>query len=176
MKSKKIQLTAILETVPADLETPVSAFLKIASGEKNCFLLESAEQQEKIGRYSFIGVRPKSIISAVNGKIFEESVSGKKTARTHTRIVDYLEERLNQYHLTNPQALPSFCGGLVGYLSYENVAYFEDIKLQPRKKLSIPEAIFFLTEDLVILIISRKRFRLSCWRKSLKQQKNVFNI
>ncbi|MGH7890180.1 MAG: anthranilate synthase component I, partial [Thermodesulfobacteriota bacterium] len=59
--ARKGNLIALTQTISADIETPVSSFLKIADHEPHAFLLESAEQEEIVGRYSFLGIRPEAI-------------------------------------------------------------------------------------------------------------------
>ena len=66
--ARKGNLVAVIESLPADLETPVSSFLKLAKKAPHAFLLESAEQEEKIGRYSFIGVNPESVYTLGNNE------------------------------------------------------------------------------------------------------------
>ena len=71
--SKKGNIIALAETFPADLETPVSSFLKVADKARHAFLLESAEQEEKIGRFSFLGIEPPAVYeSSRNGVTITE--------------------------------------------------------------------------------------------------------
>src|SRR6266849_2479606 len=101
-------LIPIYRDVPADLETPVSAFLKVARGEHS-FLLESVEGGERLARYSFIGTEPYRILRTGP----HESPHG---------CVDPLlliEEELKRYKLVTVPGLPPFHGGAVGYLAYE---------------------------------------------------------
>lgn len=151
-------LTAVTLTVPGDLETPVSSFLKLAKFSANAFLLESAEQDETIGRYSIIGIRAETLVYSRNSRIYLRSPSANRILRTDGRIVDSLREILGRYRLANPQDLPGFKGGFVGYLSYENVKTFEDIRLAPSKQgPCVPEAVFFLTGDFLIFDHYRKQ-------------------
>lgn len=139
--AKKGNLTAVYVTIPADLETPVSSFLKTCHDSPHTFLLESAEQGEKVGRFSIIGLKQRMVV----------------TARAGEPVVDQIQKQLAKYKLSNPADLPGFCGGFVGYLSYENVEHFEKIALKNRKGgPSVPDAIFFLTEDLLIFDHFRK--------------------
>lgn len=155
--AKKGNLIALSQTIPADLETPVSAFLKLASNAPHAFLLESAEQGEKLGRYSFLGLKPKAILICKAGKI---AVSPKKkfpAVKPPLDLLDGIKKILRCYTLANPERFTSgFCGGFVGYLSYENVERFENIRLRAKPGLPIPEAIFFLTEELLIFDHLRK--------------------
>jgi len=155
--SRKGNLIAVGKTIPADLETPVSAFLKLAGDSPYTFLLESAEQEEKIGRYSIIGLPPGRIFTARGRDIY---IHGKGKAGRLARDchpLDFLEATLSQYQLANPEILNGFTGGFVGYFGYENVQYFEDIRLIPKRGLDVPDAIFFLCREFVIFDHFRKR-------------------
>jgi anthranilate synthase component 1 len=124
--------------VPADLETPVSAFLKVARGRYS-FLLESVEGGERLARYSFIGTEP------------------YRTVRTGERdggCVDPLigvQEEMSRFRAVPVAGLPRFTGGAVGYLSYECVRYFEPrVGLAPEDPLGIPESVFLFTDTLLV--------------------------
>ena len=140
--ARKGNLIAVSASIPADLETPVSAFLKLAASAPHAFLLESAEQNETIGRYSFIGLEPAEIVTS-------EKYRGQD-------ILSVLENKLSRFKLANPESLPNFCGGFIGYLSYENVQRFENIRLKEKPGIDFPEAIFFLSQELLIFDHFRK--------------------
>src|SRR5438046_9222452 len=80
-------LVTVVKTVTADLQTPVSAFLSLAAGEKHAFLLESVEGGEKVGRYTFLGIRPYMVVSATGDKILFER--GRKRERHRGDIFDF---------------------------------------------------------------------------------------
>src|SRR6202012_2214483 len=82
-------LIPVTRSVPADLETPVSAFLRVAAHEPEAFLLESVEGGETIGRYTFIGIRPFRTMTAANGIITETTPSDPSV----TRAGDIVAER-----------------------------------------------------------------------------------
>ncbi len=146
-------LVAVTQTVSADLDTPVSAFLKLSGKSNQVFLLESAEQEEKIGRYSIMGVDPALVLTLEkNGLKAHGSLPFKVTQEP---LLDQLEKFTLPLRLANPESLP-FCGGLVGYLSYENVRFFDKVKLKPLKASSMPEAVFFFVLDFVIFDHFRK--------------------
>lgn len=153
--ARKGNLVAVTQTIPADLDTPVSAFLKLTGKSSGCFLLESAEQEEKIGRYSIMGLDPQLTLSSSRDTVTIET-GGKRYQDRCCHITDIMENIMGQYKLANPESIPGFSGGFVGYLSYENVQHFESVKLEPRKATSIPQAIFFLTLDFVVFDHFRK--------------------
>ncbi len=153
---------AVLTTVvPCDLETPVSCFLKLAGKSEEAFLLESAEQEEKIGRYSFIGFDPSTVL--VGRENFVEEITGQKKIHHYGRVfADILEEKTRILKLANSESLPDFCGGWIGYFGYENVRDFETVRLSAKKGAGdIPGAVFFLTRDLVIFDHFRKTLTLA---------------
>ncbi len=171
--ARKGNIIAIVKTIPADLETPVSCFLKLAGSEPHAFLLESAEQEEKIGRYSFIGLHPERVLTGYGKTVRITDGMGKRTGAVDEHMVDFIEKILSSYKLANPEAVPGFSGGFVGYLGYENVEYFEDIRLRRKKGVNVPDSIFFLPKSLVIFDHFRKTLSLAVFaqvhdRKRLK--------
>lgn len=153
--AKKGNVIALAETFPADLETPVSSFLKIAAKAKHAFFLESAEQEEKIGRFSFLGIEPAAVYQA-SGKNVVVTENRRCKVLPDTKLLDVLDRELEKRRLANPEAFPGFRGGFVGYLSYENVRDFETIRLTPKKGPGFPLGIFFRVEDFVVFDHFRK--------------------
>ena len=139
----------ISRTIPADLETPVSAYLKIAQGDYS-FLLESVQGSESLGRYSFIGTNPSTILRMDNGAA-TRARQGKTEAFTYADPLALLEEELAKTKFAAMPGLPRFQGGAVGYLGYETVRYFEPrVPLPAEDALPVPEAIFMFTDSLVM--------------------------
>ncbi len=124
--------------VPADLETPVSAYLKVARGQYS-FLLESVEGGERLARYSFIGTEPYRTV---------------RTGAVDAGYVDPLvtvQEEMARFKAVPVAGLPRFTGGAVGYLSYECVRYFEPrVPPMPEDPLGIPESVFLFTDTLLV--------------------------
>jgi len=128
-------LVPVYREMMADLETPVSAYLKVARGNHS-FLLESVEGGERLARYSFIGTEPSRVI---------------KTGTAHK--IDPLiliEQEFQQHHLVPVAGLPRFHGGMVGYLSYEVARYFEKLPSPERDPLGLPEAVLMLADTLLV--------------------------
>jgi len=139
----------IYREVPADLETPVSAYLKIAQGQYS-FLLESVEGGERLGRYSFIGTTPSLVIRMEGGTATCYDGNGA-TSRPYRDPIRPIEEELARTHVATIPGLPRFQGGAVGYLSYEAAHYFEPrVPLPPDNQVPVPEAIFLFTDTLVV--------------------------
>lgn len=152
---------AVTGTVLADLETPVSSFLKVAAGHPHAFLLESAEQSERVGRYSIIGVDPDEVWSQ-NSKGGIEVLRGRRKQRMtgETDLTSALRRRMADIRLANPQDLPGFSGGFVGFLAYENVESFEDIRLNPLPGPEIPRGVFFLCREYLVFDHFRKQLKI----------------
>ena len=116
----------ILREISADLETPISVYMKLR-GDGASFLLESVEGGERIARYSFIGIKPRAqyVIRGNEIEIVESDSSRVVTFDEHVDPTYFLQEEMGRYRF-NPQAgVPRFIGGLVGYLGYESVRFFE---------------------------------------------------
>ncbi|HEY50725.1 MAG TPA: anthranilate synthase component I [Dehalococcoidia bacterium] len=119
----------------ADLETPVSAYLKIARGNYS-FLLESVEGGERLARYSFIGTEPSLII---------------RTGRENpVDPLTLIEKEFQHYRPVPVSGLPRFHGGIVGYLSYEVARYFEELPAPDNDPLGLPESILMLADTLLV--------------------------
>ena len=131
-------LIPVYREILADLETPVTAFLKIARGSHS-FLLESVEGGERMARYSFIGTEPYRIL-----RTGPDEESG---------AIDPLvpiQQELDKYKLVPLAELPRFHGGAVGYLGYDAVHYFEELPSPEADPLQLPEAILMFTDTLLV--------------------------
>ncbi|MBI2829817.1 MAG: anthranilate synthase component I [Chloroflexi bacterium] len=131
----KGNLVPVYREIVADLETPVSAFLKI-NRNGNSFLLESVEGGEQLARYSFIGTEPYKVLTTL----------GKDKIDPLPAIAD----ELNKYKIVPVSGLPKFCGGAVGYLSYETVTRFEELPSPDHDPLGLPESLFMFVDTLLI--------------------------
>jgi len=128
-------LMPIYREIVADLETPVSAFLKINRGG-NSFLLESVEGGQRLARYSFIGTEPYRML----------------TTKGENKIdpLPLIAEELSKYKIVPTSGLPRFCGGAVGYLSYETVTRFEELPSPDRDSLGLPESLFMFVDTMLV--------------------------
>lgn len=149
--SKKGNVIPVYMEVNADLDTPVSAFLKIKQGDYS-FLLESVEGQEKIARYSFLGTDP-SLIFKSRGRQIEIIDVGKKKSRsfvTKETPLDEIKKIMRDFRSAGLAGLPLFYGGLVGYIGYDTVRFFEKIPDKNKDTLQIPDTFFILTDTILI--------------------------
>jgi anthranilate synthase component I len=135
-------LVTISRTVSADTETPVTAFLKL-SGDKYGFLLESAEGGERWGRYSFIGCEPLAVLRCTDGRV--DFPVGEGTVAAGANPIDFLFEAMGTFKACEDGDGLPFSGGAVGYLSYDLLPYMEDIELEARGGLGLPEMMFMFT-------------------------------
>jgi len=128
-------LIPIYREMVADLETPVSAFMKINRGG-NSFLLESVEGGERIARYSFIGTEPYKIIKTSGGD--------------NTDPLPLIAQEMDRYKVVPIGGLPRFSGGAVGYMAYETVTRFEQLPSPDADPLGLPESLFMFVDTMLV--------------------------
>lgn len=141
----------VYRVIMADLETPVSAFMKIARDDPKAFLLESVEQGERLGRYSFIGCNPPTTFWCRDDRVGCE-FEGKHEEYTLENGQDPLShfKSFLAKHQTVPlEGLPPFTGGLVGFLSYEMTGHFENLTYNNRDDYQLPDAVFYFADTVV---------------------------
>lgn len=114
----------VVETVLADLDTPLSTYLKLAGGRYS-YLLESAHGGEKWGRYSIIGLPARTVLK-VTGKQVTITTDGNVVEQTQCDDpLAFIEAFMSRYRVAPIEGLPRFYGGLVGYFGYDTVRYVE---------------------------------------------------
>ena len=132
-------LAPVYRSINADLETPVSAYLKVARPPYS-FLLESVAGGERLGRYSFIGTEPYRVVKTGPGQELGE--------------IDPLipvQQEMEQYRLIPVAGLPRFHGGGVGYLAYDAIRYFEPrVPPMPADPQGLPESVFMFADTLLV--------------------------
>jgi anthranilate synthase component 1 len=167
--AREYDLVPVYREVFADLETPVSAFLKI-DGAESAYLLESVEGGERLGRYSFMGSNPDLVVTFSDGvaTIITPSITLDRPLDDPLVIV---KELLDQWKAAPVPGLPPFFGGAVGYLSYEGVRYFETSPDPDRPpitrasagdadELGLPEMVFMFTDTMVIFDHLERRMKI----------------
>ena len=131
------------EFIVADLETPVSALIKLTKNKDYNFLLESVEGGENRGRYSAIGIAPDLIWKCKNGT--SETAKPKNGNFTFEKNnedpIKSLKKLIKQSKIDIPEHLPPLSAGLFGYIGYDMVSYFENIKIKNNDPLNLPETI-----------------------------------
>ena len=147
--AKKGNLIPIFKDITADLGTPVSAFMKIDRGDYS-FLLESVEGGEKIARYSFLGSGP-SLVFKSKGRNIEISEEGHtKRFITSDDPLEEMKKILKRFKFVPTPGLPRFCGGLVGFIGYDMVRFFEELPSKNPDELKVPDSVFLLTDTILI--------------------------
>lgn len=131
-------LIPIYREVPADLETPVSAYLKVARSP-NSFLLESVEGGERLARYSFIGTQPYRVVR-----------TGPGAPDGEVDPLRLVEDELRRFRVVPVEGLPRFQGGAVGFLAYDAVRYFERLPMPDQDVLGLPESVLMFTDTLLV--------------------------
>ncbi len=134
--------------IPADLDTPVSAYIKLARSKRSSFLLESIEGGEKIARYSFIGFKPFLVVEGNAGKVILRQKGRRTTLTADPR--EFLDELFSVYRPVRVEQLPRFTGGAVGYFSYDAVRWVERISDRNADEVGLPEMRFGFYDRLVV--------------------------
>ena len=141
----------VFRDVLADLDTPLSAYLKLARGPYS-YLFESVEGGEKWGRYSIIGLRAHTVLT-VSGPDIRVSEDGAVVESLHSDDpLRFIEEFQQRYRAPDLDHLPAFNGGLVGYFGYDTVRYVEKRLAAscPPDKLGNPDILLMVSDELVV--------------------------
>jgi anthranilate synthase component I len=145
--ARESTLVPVVKSVTADLLTPVSAFLAVAEDEPHCFLLESVERGEQIGRYSFLGARPYMRVWARANEITIERGT-RREARTGN-VFATLKELLRAHRPAHLPGLPPFTAGAVGYFAYDAVRRLENVGNHANDDLSVPDCVLMFFDRLL---------------------------
>jgi anthranilate synthase component 1 len=137
--ARNATLVPVAKSISADLLTPVSAFLAIAANEPDAFLLESVEGGERIGRYTFLGVRPFLRLQSRGSAITIER--GRKPESRIGDVFQTIKELLRQHRPAVIEGLPPFTAGAVGYCAYDIVRRLENIGERAEDDLNVPDCI-----------------------------------
>jgi anthranilate synthase component I len=156
-------IIAVHRELPADLETPVSVYLKLRARPNGpSFLLESVEKGEIVGRYSFIGVHApmsavaygdRTILGAAGGTVLEERCGDP---------LEVLKEALAGRKAVPVRGLPSFTGGAIGYFAYDMVRFMERLPETAQRTLDVPDMALLFADNLVVFDHVRHRLIVIC--------------
>ncbi len=185
--AKRSNVIPVYKEVSADLETPVSSFLKLKKDEY-AFLLESVEGQEKIARYSFLGTKP-SLVFRSKAKDIEIKCRDKNACacvcglekdfrrfKTDSEPLAVIEKLMSGFKPAQVKGLPRFYGGFVGFMGYDCVRFFEVLPDKNPDELKLPDAVFILTDTILLFdhinhtikIVSNCFLPTDCGQGSLK--------
>ena len=148
--AEQSNLIPIWRELPADLETPVSVYLKLR-GEAPSFLLESVEKGEQLGRYSFLGVEPAAVLTVRDGRVsLQQAGATHDLASEGPDPLSAAKQMLSAYRPAAVEGLPNFTGGLVGYVAYETVRFFERVPLAAQDTLDLPDVVLLLADTVLV--------------------------
>ena len=156
--SRTHSLVPVYRTLVADLETPVSAFLRIAAEEPQAFLLESVEGGERVGRYTFIGIQPyKTMVS--RGTMISV-VEGRKSRSFEGDIFEELKRALSGHTPARLPGLPPFTAGAVGFFAYDVVRQIEKLPALAKDELGVPDACLMFFDQVLAFDHVKKEIHL----------------
>jgi len=156
--SRKHSLVPVYRTVTADLETPVSAFLRIAAEEPEAFLLESVEGGEHVGRYTFIGVQPYKKMVARGTRITVRE--GRRESSFDGDIFAELKKALGGHTPARLPGLPPFTAGAVGFFAYDVVRQIERLPSLAKDELGVPDACLMFFDQVLAFDHVKKEIHL----------------
>jgi len=161
MLLESTQVQTLIREISADLETPVSLYLKLR-GDGASFLLESVEGGERIARYSFIGVQPRAEYILRDDEIEIKDEHGSRTTHVDGDPTRFLQAEMERFPALRMPNAPRFTGGLVGFLGFESVRFFEPTLGAKMKRAStslstgIPDGIYMLADTIVAFDHARR--------------------
>jgi anthranilate synthase component 1 len=156
--SHEHSLVPVYRIVTADLETPVSAFLRIAAEEPEAFLLESVEGGEHVGRYTFIGIEPYKKIVSRGTSITVEEAGERRTFEGD--IFAELKQALGGHTPARLPGLPPFTAGAVGFFSYDVVRQIERLPSLAADELGVPDACLMFFDQVLAFDHVKKEIHL----------------
>jgi len=165
------RLKVCAREMPADLETPVSAFLKLQDHGAR-ILLESVESGTIVGRYSFICLEPDSKITVDQDQMIITNNTGQRVIphpKNDTPLAS-LKDLLKQMQVAMPPSHPRLLGGAVGYISYDFVRFFERIPDRLTDPPDLPLAVFYLVDTLLVFDHVQRRLKVMCLSEDGNEQ------
>lgn len=142
-------LIPVYREILADLETPVTALMKLRE-KSHVFLLESVEGGEKWARYSFVGADPHVIFEIRGDDVLIRENGKVRRMRHEGRPLMFLKDMLGRCRPVPVAGLPRFYGGAVGFLGYDMVRYFERLPTDRRDEMETADAVFLITDTMII--------------------------
>jgi len=156
--AEKGNLIPVYREILADTYTPVTAFLKL--GGTPSFLLESVEGGEKWARYSFIGARPAKILKGKGRTVEIIEGSNTPTVLETENPLEIIKKEITAYRPVEVTGLPRFFGGLVGYMGYDMVQFFEPVMQRSKQGLGLPDFFLMLTDTMLIFDSLRQKIQI----------------
>ena len=145
--AKKANVVPVYREILGDTSTPVSAFQRLKN--RYSYLLESVEGEEKIARFSFIGIEP-SIIFRSKGASVEIIEGGRSKQLFTDSPLKEIKKIMSHFKPAHVKGLPRFSGGFVGYAGYDTVRFFEDLPDKNPDELGMEDTVFMLADSQII--------------------------
>ncbi|MEA2679660.1 MAG: anthranilate synthase component, partial [Candidatus Binataceae bacterium] len=150
LAARGFNLVPVCCEIAADLETPVSAFLKVARGDYS-FLLESVRGGEKWGRYTFLGSEPALVVRARANRMELIRPGRAIETRDVDNAFEALRQEVQRFRAPEIPGLPRFFGGAVGFLAYDIVRCFEPrIPATVEDDLGVPDLYMMFTDTVLV--------------------------
>jgi anthranilate synthase component I len=145
--AKQGNLIPVYDVLPADLLTPVSAYLRIAQGARYSFLLESVEGGEKIARYTFAGAYPEEVFRYAGGACVMEGRD--RVVWEETDPISFLRMRIQRFRPVRVPSLPPLVAGAIGYFSYDMVRLIEHLPKRSRDEIGLYDAMLMFYHGII---------------------------
>lgn len=142
-------IVPVYKEILADVETPVTAYIKLSRDQHYSFLLESVEQADRLGRYSFLGANPSTIFRS-KGDTVTIVRNGRPSSFESKDPLAELRKLMQGYTPVRVAGMPEFHGGAVGYISYDEVRHFEKLPDANPDLLNVPDLYFIITDTILI--------------------------
>lgn len=139
--ARNANVVPVVQTLPADLLTPLSVYLKLSNGSTNSFLLESVEGGTSLARYSFIGAEPETVVTGNEDSVRISTSAGDESKKIAT--IEYLRSHFAELHAPASSDLPSFVGGAIGFLGFGCSEWFEPSLKGPKPRTDDDAALMF---------------------------------
>jgi anthranilate synthase component 1 len=175
--SQDYNLIPVYKKISADLDTPVSAYLKIREKNKESFLLESVEGGERVARYSFLGASASLVFKSKSNliQIYDRIEKKNIKFKTEKDPLDEIKKIMQKFKPVKINELGRFWGGMVGYISYDMVRFFEELADKNYDELALPDSIFILTDSLLIFDHLEHTIKIVAL-VYIKNKKNIFRL
>ncbi|MBI1864631.1 MAG: anthranilate synthase component I [Nitrospirae bacterium] len=148
-RAKEGNVLPVYRELLADVETPVSAYMKVARGPHS-FLLESVEGGERWARYSFIGCDPGMVIEGKGKSVAIRTAAGRERFRFQRDPLEVVEAVMGRYKAVEDPSLPRFSGGLVGALGYDLAHRFERVRERKKPAPDVPDLLLMRADNLIV--------------------------
>ena len=145
--AKKYNTIPVYKSFLADLISPVAAWTRLNQKTNYGFMFESVEKGNQYSRYSYLGINPLKIFKSENN--ITKVIDKGKERTIDDNLLDLIKKEQKKYFSDKIEGMPPFTGGLVGFLGYETISWFEKIPINKNYPVDIPDSIFMLFEEII---------------------------